>query len=168
MCEKNGAGGCGPAKKRREVGLIMRANRLHHSAVEKRLKALGMHRSQHMLLMSVSHSPDNVSQKELAERLQITPAAVAMTLKKLEASGYISRQADVDDNRVNRITVSEKGEKAVQISEDIFCSVDEAMFEGISEAELTAFIETMVKINNNLLALGADDGRGGHVKRSNS
>ena len=109
-----------------------------------------MHRSQHMLLMLVSHSPDNISQKELAERLQITPAAVTMTLKKLELSGYISRQADTDDNRVNRITVSEKGEKAVRISEEAFCSVDDAMFEGISEAELAAFIGTMEKINSNL------------------
>ena len=159
MQENKGAGGCGPAKKRHEVGLIMRANRLHHSAVEKRLKALGMHRSQHMLLMSVSHSPDNVSQKELAERLQITPAAVAMTLKKLESSGYISRRADTDDNRVNRITVSEKGEEAVKLSEEIFSAVDDAMFEGISESELTAFIQIMEKINNNLLALGADDYR---------
>ena len=146
-------------RKRREVGLIMQANRLHRSVVGKKLGILNMHRSQHMLLMLISRLPDNVSQKELADRLQITPAAVAMTLKKLESGGYISRCADTDDNRVNRITVSEKGENAVKLSEEIFSAVDDAMFEGISESELADFIRTMEKINDNLLALGAEDCR---------
>ena len=152
--------GCGcRSRKRREVGLIMKANRLHRSAVEKRLKSLNMHRSQHMLLMLVSRSPDNISQKELAEKLQITPAAVAMTLKKLEASGYISRQTDKYDNRINRIVILPKGEAAVQLSEKSFVEVDGAMLEGITEEELSVFVQTMEKINKNLAALGVEDTR---------
>ena len=157
MQESKGNVFCFRNRKRREVGLIMRANRLHRNAVEKKLKSLSMHRSQHMLLMLVSRSPNNISQKELAEKLQITPAAVAMTLKKLEASGYISRQTDKYDNRINRIVILPKGEAAVQLSEKSFIEVDCAMFDGITEAEISAFILTMEKINNNLAALVAED-----------
>lgn len=150
-------GKCGPSRKRREVGLIIRANRLHRSALEKRFGSLNMHRSQHMLLMLVSHCSENVSQKELAEMLQITPAAVAMTLKKLEANGYILRQADKDDNRINRIKVLPKGEETVKLSEESFNLIDDAMFLGISDEELSAFIRTMEKINANLSSLCDDD-----------
>jgi DNA-binding MarR family transcriptional regulator len=110
-----------------------------------------------MLLMLVARSPDNISQKELAEKLQITPAAVAMTLKKLENSGYISRHIDKIDNRVNRTVILPKGVGAVQLSEKCYVEVDNAMLEGISEAELDAFVRTMEKINNNLAALGLED-----------
>ena len=150
------ASGC-RSHKRKEVGLIMKANRLHRNAIEKRLRALGMHRSQHMLLMLVSCSPDNISQKELAEKLQITPAAVAMTLKKLETGGYISRHIDKTDNRINRTVILPKGAEAVQLSEKSYVEVDNAMLEGISEAELAAFVHTMEKINNNLAVLGMED-----------
>ena len=149
------ASGC-RSHKRKEVGLIMKANRLHRNAIEKRLRALGMHRSQHMILMLVSHCTDNISQKELAERLQITPAAVAMMLKKLENGKYISRQTDKTDNRINRIVILPKGMEVVQLSEKSFVEVDNAMLAGISEAELAAFVQTMEKINNNLAVLGAD------------
>lgn len=138
------------SNKRREVGLIMRANRLHRSAVEMNLKSLNMHRSQRMLLMLVSHSPNDISQKELADKLQITPAAVAMTLKKMENDGYISRRTDKYDNRVNRMVLLPKGEEAVRLSEKVFVAIDNAMFEGISDEEISAFVKTMEKINNNL------------------
>jgi len=156
MRDSKCAANCGPTRKRREVGLIMRANRLHRCAVEKKLKPLNMHRSQHMLLMLVSHSPDNISQRDLADKLQITPAAVAMTLKKLEADEYIARRADENDNRVNRIVILPKGEEVVLLSEKSFNTIDDAMFEGISEGELSAFIETMEKINSNLMKVNFD------------
>ena len=159
MEEKKNSDTCVSSRKRREVGLIMKANRLHRSAVEKSLKSLSMHRSQHMLLMLVSRSPDNISQKELADKLQITPAAVAMTLKKLEANEYILRQTDEYDNRINRIVILPKGEEVVKLSEESFVAVDNAMFEGITEVELFAFVQTMEKINNNLAVLCDDDAR---------
>ena len=152
--------------KRREVGLIIKANRLHTSAVEKNLDHLKMRRSQHMLLMLISRSPDDISQKELAEKLQITPAAVAITLKKLEQNGYISRQVDENDNRFNRTIILPKGKEIVCFSEESFVAVDKAMFDGITEEELSCFIQTMEKINNNLKAFCDDEESNGCCKRS--
>jgi len=148
---------CSCGNKRREVGLIIRANRLHYSALEKRLKLLGLHRSQHMLLMSVARENGNISQKALAERLQVTPAAVAMMLKKLEFSGYVLRSVDASDGRVNNIAISEKGEKIVSESREIFREVDDGMLRGISADDLNVFISVMEKINGNLIELGGMD-----------
>lgn len=152
MRETRCGGRCGDSRKRREVGLIMKANRLHRNAVEKNLKSLCMQRSQRMLLMLVSYSNGEISQREIADKLQITPAAVAMTLKKMESNGYIARETDKYDSRINRIVLLPKGEEAVRLSEKVFVAIDEAMFQGITETELKAFTVTMEKINNNLIA----------------
>lgn len=157
---------CKDVRKRREVGLIIQANRLHRSAIEKNLDHLKMRRSQHMLLMLISRSSDDSSQKELAEKLQITPAAVAMTLKKLEQSGYIYRETCESDNRFNRTVILPKGEEIVRVSEESFTAVDDAMFDGISEEELSCFIRTMEKINGNLKAFCDDEESKSCCKRS--
>ena len=150
----------GASRKRREVGLIMQANRLHKSLVGKKLGVLNMPRSQHMMIMLISRLPSTISQKELAARLQITPAAVTMTLKKLESDGYITRTVSEEDNRANRIALLPKGLEAVRLSEEAFGSVDEAMLEGISEEELSGFVKVMEKINDNLTALISKDSEG--------
>ena len=41
----------------------------------------------------------NASQKELAEYLNVTAATVAVSVKKLEKGGYITRIVDQEDNR---------------------------------------------------------------------
>ena len=92
--------------------------------------------------------------------MQITPAAVAMTLKKLEHNGYITRESDINDGRINHISVTEKGMDVVRLSEEAFTEVDEAMFKDISQEEIESFVKVMEKINENLLAIGAEDKRG--------
>lgn len=137
----------------------MRVNRLHHSAVEKRLKSLNIHRSQHMLLMAIAKSGGLLSQREIAEKLEISPAAVAMSLKKMESNGLISREAAKDDGRVNHIAVSELGRSIISESERIFYEVDNAMLNGISADKLGVFEEVLEAIYDNLIAIGADDKR---------
>lgn len=162
MCEcKNGqqTGGCPVHQKPKEVMMIMRVNRLHHSAVEKRLRALNIHRSQHMLLMSIARAGGSVSQRELAERLEISPAAVAMSLKKMESGGFITRSAAEEDGRVNHISVSELGQSIIAESESICHEVDSAMLEGISAEKLKVFGEVLESIYSNLIAIGADERR---------
>ena len=67
------------------VGLLHRVMRRHHALVERKTCDLGIHHSQHRMLMTLARrQEDTPSQKELAERLGISAAAVTATLKKLE------------------------------------------------------------------------------------
>ena len=69
----------------REVcGMFMKTDRLHRKAFEGLVSRLGIHRSQHIMLMHLAKD-EGTSQKALAEHLQISDAAVAVTIKKLEA-----------------------------------------------------------------------------------
>lgn len=84
-------------------------DRMHRRLFESKMAGIGIHRSQHRVLMYLfKHLPDAPSQKELAEHFDISPAAIAVTLKKLENAGYITRAALENDNRVNTVIPTEK------------------------------------------------------------
>jgi hypothetical protein len=99
----------------------------------------------------------NISQKELAKRMEISPAAVTVTLKKLEAQGFIERAQSEDDSRVNNITVTEKGRDIICQTGAIFDEVDEKTFAGFSEEELEEFLSYLRRVSSNLkTASGCD------------
>ena len=71
----------------------IRIMKLHRSILEQRLNKTGVYRSQHQILTTLAeHS--NASQKEIAEYLNVTAATIAVSVKKLEKGGYITRIVD--------------------------------------------------------------------------
>lgn len=126
----------------------------HHSAVEGRISKLGFHHSQHRMLMHLARYEHIPSQKELADALGVTPAAVTTTLKRLEKDGYITRTATEDDNRCNRIRITPEGLEVIKQSRDIFNSVDEQMFDGLTPEEISVFTSLLCRMRENL----TDDG----------
>lgn len=80
--------------------------------------------------------------------MDISPSAVAVTLKKLEKGGYISRQCHQQDNRVNEVVVTKKGEQAICESILCFQEIEAAVLEGFSEEEkarLCDFLQRMIR-----------------------
>lgn len=110
--------------------------RMQHRIIEARVRSLGIHPSQHILLMRLSDMGRFPSQAQIAEELDISPASVARTLKQLEAGGYIERCGSDVDGRRNEIAISAKGEEMVRRSREIFERMDAARFEGFGPEEL--------------------------------
>lgn len=125
------------------------ANKLHRMYLERELNKSGVYRSQHQLLMYISRFP-NASQKEIATRQHVSTATIAVSLKKMEKGGYISRVTDKNDNRYNQICITPKGQAIVEGSEKIFRKVENALFTGFSEEELNQFEEFLDKVRLNL------------------
>jgi len=120
--------------------------RLHHTVVEKRTHALCVHRSQHMILSFLEKGASVPSQKELAKELRISPAAVAVMLKKMETDGYITREAGSDIRR-NEIRITEKGQTALAETQCVFDEIDFGMLSTLSEEEVTVFSACLDKIS---------------------
>ena len=129
---------------------FMRINRLHRSAVEKRMKDCEIHRSQHMLLMFLHERKETPTQREIADRFEISPAAVATSLKKLEADGYITRQSNQSDSRQNMIYITDKGRAVVEFSKSTFDELDQKTYRGLTNEELTALDGLLSKLISNL------------------
>ena len=142
---------------RRLIGKMIRTNRLHRSYVEKITRDAGIHRSQHHILIYLMKAATPPSQKELAAAFEITPAAIAMSLKKMEQKGLIERITSPDDSRVNLIAISEKGKEIMESNKLLMEKTDRAMIEGVTETEFEAFASVLDKFVSNLLMLGAED-----------
>ena len=75
------------------VGLLHRVMRRHHALVERRTCDLGIHHSQHRMLMTLARrQEDTPSQKELAKRLGISRASLYRAFEAMEEAGLISRK----------------------------------------------------------------------------
>lgn len=127
----------------------MRIMKLHHCILDERLKQTGVYRSQHQILMMLSeHS--NASQKEIAERLYVSTATIAVSVKKLEKGGYITRVVDQEDNRMNKLCLTEKGKHMVGHSREFFHNIETQMFCDFTKEELAVMEQYLDRIYDNL------------------
>ena len=103
-------------------------------------------------VMNLAKNDKFKSQKEIAEHLGITQAAITGALSKLERDGLISRTVR-EDSRYNEISITEKGREIVERSRAHFMAVDEKTFSGFSDEELELFSNCIDKMQNNLKAI---------------
>lgn len=113
---------------------IMKLNREHRKIVEREIAALGIHPSQHHLLMYLARNGQS-TQNGIADAMEVSPSTIAVSLKKLEKGGYIEKRMDNADNRFNRIVLTKEGETVVFKSKLLFDEVDEKLFSRFSEEE---------------------------------
>ena len=138
------------------ISMFLKLNRLHHSVFDKLVSSLGIHRSQHMLLMSLARREIDVSsQKELADEFGVSPAAITVSLKKLEKDGFIEKTVLEDDNRNNRITLTPKGREICMRTALAFSEADKYMFRNISDQEVEIFQSCISKMLSSLAELEA-------------
>lgn len=130
---------------------MIRISRLHRMVFERNISNMGIHHSQHHILMYIAKEGEILSQKQIAERFGITPAAVARSLKSLESEGFISRTNLEGDGRFNRIAITDKGREIVENSYKMFQEIDSSVFENFTESEIAEFDALLDKIQANLI-----------------
>ena len=116
------------------------------------LDETGVYQAQHRLLMEISHNP-NASQSDIARSMDVSAATVAVSLKKLEKGKYIERETVEEDNRLNKITVTQKGNKVVEQSKQIFDMIDRRVFEGLTEEEKCTLSSLLMRLDVNLVRM---------------
>lgn len=140
-----------------EMDLLSRQmNQAHRAAVQAELNAAGLSEVGHPMLMSILQSagedPEGQcqAQRELADLLHVSPAAVANSLKCLERDGYIRREPWQKDARRNRVLLTEKGAAAVEGCREVFRRVSARMMDGFSKEELAQLAQFQHRMLDNL------------------
>ena len=143
-----------------QIPLIIRkmiaVNRMHKRAIETVVDDIGIHRSRHQILMKLAKHKTIKSQKEIAEELGITQAAMTISLTKLEKDGLITRISG-KDNRYNEISITEKGTEIVEKSREYFAKIDRKTLSGLSEDQLSLLSLCMDIIYGNLCKLNSGE-----------
>lgn len=128
---------------------MIRISIMHRRMMELALDRTGVYQGQHRILMQISENKYD-SQKEIAIAMKVSTATMAIALKKLEKNGYIKKTMDDSDNRLNRIEITEKGQKVVRESKEIFDKLDQGTLDGFSEEEKEIFYNMLGRIEENI------------------
>lgn len=99
--------------------LIHDVSRLRRVAVDRRLRPLGITRSQWWLLSFLSRR-DGMTQTALAADLDLSKVAIGGLLGRMEAAGLVQRRPDALDARIRRVYLTRAGNRLVgQIRDQI-------------------------------------------------
>lgn len=127
--------------------MFMTTDKLHRKLFESKVSDLGVHRSQHRVLMFLAENKDySPSQKEIAEKFNISPAAVAVTLKKLENGGYITKTVFDKDNRINNVSITPKAMDVVKKTCAFSAEIEKMAFKDFTDEDLKIFCGYLEKM----------------------
>jgi DNA-binding MarR family transcriptional regulator len=90
--------------------LVADVSRMMRTVFDRRVKALGITRPQWLALVRLKRRP-GASQSELAEMMEIERAPAGKIVDRLQERGWVERRPDPDDRRINRIFLTETGER---------------------------------------------------------
>ena len=126
------------AERSRGMGImkkLFRIDRYHKALIETELSRLGIHRSQHHVLMYLYFCPEAPTQDQIAKNMEISPAAVAVTLKKLEAAGLVERVVRRENGREKEVRLTQQGKDIADTTVGLLQRTDEMITEGFSEKD---------------------------------
>ncbi len=98
-----------------------------------------------ILMFLNEHAP--ISGKEIAAKMHISPSAVTQMLDALDKAGYLVRQADEQDRRINYLSLSKLGNKRVKQFQKIRNEFFADLASSLSDEEL----KLLTKIQNKMV-----------------
>lgn len=97
--------------------LLAKVCKLHRQRAEDLLSEIGLHVGQEMVLCALWEK-EGTTQTELAEHLAVQPATVTNTLRRLERTGLVRREPDMEDQRISRVFPTNEGrERRTEVEE---------------------------------------------------
>ena len=129
---------------------LIAINALRRQAMFKATGDCCLYPGQLPLLDTIIHSP-GISQQEAALRLQVSPASVAQSVRRLQESGLIERTVDAENRRRNLLFVTEKGLKETKEYRRLFDEVDERTFSGFTQEECRQLEKQFDRMIDNLI-----------------
>ena len=128
---------------------FMRAAHAHRQLMARKMTARGISPAQMFCLREVGHSP-GITQRDLAERLNVARPTLTVMLHKMEKAGLVERRDDETDQRFTRIYLREDGKKA---HEQMHRLIDEVVTETVgpmSESDRKRLAELLGILSDNI------------------
>ena len=137
----------------RHIGfLISDVARLMRTAFDRRVRRLGLTRSQWLVINRLHRRP-GATQSELAEMLEVEKATAGRMVDRMEKKGWVMRRPDAADRRVNRLFLTAEADLIqVQLAEIADRTVDNALAL-LSAREREQFSEWMRQVKRQLQAM---------------
>ena len=124
-------------------------NRIYRSSMRDNLLSHGLYFGQPPILYALLDA-GACTQKEISEKLSISQATVAVSIRRLLKGGFITKAADVKDLRRNRIELTQMGRQAAQACRADSDLLFTRMCRDLNTAEIRSLSEYFMLLSNNL------------------
>jgi MarR family transcriptional regulator for hemolysin len=131
---------------------LLDVTRLLRKHFDRRAEPLGLTRAQWRAI-KIIHRHEGISQKALAELLEMEPIPVGRVIDRLQQAGFVERRADPNDRRVWRLHTLPRADGVLDDMEVIAAGLRDETLTGISDAELIRCLGVLERMKQNLLAL---------------
>jgi MarR family transcriptional repressor of mepA len=91
-----------------------------------------------------------LNQKDLVDKLNITPASVSSLVNHMESEGLLVRVQDEKDARKFSLSLTEKGQSLVSPVIDSWLKIQEEITEGFTDQEKATFLRLLRQVEQNL------------------
>jgi DNA-binding MarR family transcriptional regulator len=134
----------------RNFGFILHdVARLLRTAYDRRMKALGLTRSQWWVLTHLYRN-DGVTQSELADILEIERPTLGRLLDRLASNGWIRREEHAQDRRAKRVCLTEEVKPAMKAMREAAAELRRDALAGLTPEQQTQFVDTLIAVKANL------------------
>ncbi len=115
--------------------------------LDEKLNSIGVYSTQMQILMYISDRKEYApSQKDISQAFDISPAAVAVSLRKLEKAGLVLKNVFDKDNRVNNVSLTDKGNEKVEFIKREISDIADNLFSDDSENEVIVLENLLSKL----------------------
>jgi MarR family transcriptional regulator, transcriptional regulator for hemolysin len=130
---------------------VYRTSRAFQKAFDLELRhKVGMTLSQWRVI-NVLISFNGITQKEIADKLELEAPSLIPMIDKLQSLGLIERRSDPKDRRINRIYLTKKAESLYESMHECGLSIIKSATKGIEHDQLNLVIKYLDMITNNLI-----------------
>ena len=134
----------------RNFGFILNdVARLMRTAFDRRVKSLGLTRSQWWVLNHLFRN-NGATQSELAEILEIEKATLGRLLDRMETKKWIRREEHATDRRAKRVYLTEEVEPAMKAMRAAAADLRRDALSSLDAAEREGFVDSLLAIKANL------------------
>lgn len=127
------------------------SNLSKYADLSNKLSDLDIKNGQYDFFLVISRN-EGISQKQLSEYLHIGKATTAKAVKNLVGKGYVNKQKDEIDGRMDHLFLTDIGRKEALVVQKIFKEIIDIGSRGLSDFKIEQLLSLMQKVLENVMA----------------
>jgi len=140
----------GKQDRRREIALRINVlARLFRNRFDRQVASLNVTRSQWAMIVVVARTP-GLTQRMIAERLEMSEASAGRLIDRLCAEGLLERRERDDDRRARAVYVTKAAEPLLAKLGEIAGQGEQQVFKGFTEEEIDQLDGFLFRIYENI------------------
>lgn len=129
-----------------DLATLLHAAASAQAEVEGKLGAIGLSLAKLAALKALSEAGESMPLSQLAERLSCVKSNITQLVDRLEADGFVERQADRNDRRARIATLTATGQKACREGSRVQAAAELNLLGKLSASESRQLAELLAKI----------------------